>query len=157
VNSGKHLANAEEAARKAVALAPDSVNAKAALGMVLGQTGRLSESIRILRQAVAAAPNGSAWDRLGYSYHYAGLTNLAESSFRRARDLDPGSPRLAWMHGRMLLYQGRTKEAVEEVRQALQRTPDQFKLLSMLAFFLYYDGKIDEAEQAVKRAFEVWH
>jgi len=156
-NSGKHLAIAEGAARKAVALAPDSVNAKAALGMVLGQTGKLSESIRILRQAVTSAPNGNAWDRLGYSYHYAGLTDLAENAFLRARDLDPGSPRLAWMHGRMLLYQGRTKEAVEEVRQALQRTPDQFKLLSMLGFFLYYDGKIDEAEQSVKRAFEVWH
>jgi len=155
-NAEKHLANAEEAARKAVALAPDSVAAKAVLGAVLGQTGRVAESIRMLRQAVANAPNGNAWDRLGYSYHYAGLTDLAENAFRRARDLNPGSPRLAWMHGRMLLYQGRTKEAIEEVRQALQRTPDQYKLLSMLGFFLYYDGQIDEAEQAVKRAFQVW-
>lgn len=73
-----------------------------------------------------------AWKQLGYMYHYAGLTDLAEAAFRRVRDLDPSPPQPYWMHGRMLLYQGRTHEAEQEVRRALERYPDQFKLLTFL-------------------------
>jgi serine/threonine protein kinase/Flp pilus assembly protein TadD len=152
-NAEQHQLASEEAARKAVALAPSSVEAKVALGGILGERGKIAESIRILRQAVAIAPNSvDVLDRLGYSYHYAGLSDRAEEAYRRSRDLNPAPPRTYWMHGRMLLYQGKPHEAVEEVRQALKRFPDQYKLLSMLGFFLYYEGKIEEAEQAVNRA-----
>ena len=152
-NAEQHVLASEEAARKAVALAPSSVEAKMALGGILGERGKIAESIRILRQAVAIAPNSvDVLDRLGYVYHYAGLSDLAEEAYRRSRDLNPAPPRTYWMHGRMLLYQGKPHEAVEEVRQAMKRFPDQYKLLAMLGFFLYYEGKSEEAEQAANRA-----
>src|SRR5207302_5999385 len=73
------------------------------------------------------APNSlPAWESLGYSYHYAGLIDLAEATFRHSRDLNPAPPRIYWMHGRMLLYQGKAHEAEEEARQGLARNPDQF-------------------------------
>jgi TolB-like protein/Flp pilus assembly protein TadD/predicted Ser/Thr protein kinase len=155
-NAGQALAASEQAARKAVELAPGSYEANRVLGSILGERGKNAEAIRRLRQAVALAPNSvDAWGNLGYICHYAGLTDQAEEGFRRARDLEPALPRNYWMHGRMLLYQGKAHEAVEEIRHALQRNPDQFKLLAFLGYFLYYDGKTPEAEQAVNRSLQL--
>jgi len=101
-------------------------------------------------------PNSTlAWNQLAYSYHYAGLIDLAEAAFRRSRDLNPTPAQIAWMHGRMLLYQGKAHEAEEEVRRALERYPDQFKLLTFLGDFLYYQDKNSEAVQALDRALQV--
>jgi Flp pilus assembly protein TadD len=155
-NSERNLLASEQAARKAVALAPSSVEAKVSLGAILGERGSNAESIRILRQAVALAPNSvEAWDKLGYSYHYAGMSDLAEEAYRRSRDLNPAPPRVYWMHGRMLLYQGKAHEAAEQIREALKRSPDQFKLMAFLGYFLYYEGKTDEAERFINRAIQL--
>lgn len=155
-DAGQALAESEQAARKAVELAPSSFEANRVLGSILGERGKNAEAIRSLRRAVALAPNSvEAWANLGYDYHYAGLTDQAEEAFRRARDLNPALPRSYWMHGRMLLYQGRAHEAAEEVRQALQRTPDQFKLVGFLGYFLYYENNTAEAEQAIQRSIEL--
>jgi tetratricopeptide (TPR) repeat protein len=152
-NGASHLALAEQAARKALALNPHSFEANMALGGILGEQGKNEESLRILRETVALAPNSPiAWRHLGYIYHYTGLIDLAEAAFRRDRDLDPTPPQPYWMHGRMLLYQGKPHEAEEEVRRALERYPEQFKLLTFLGDFLYYQGKTEEAEQALDRA-----
>ena len=155
-NGSKNLAMAEQLARKALELNPQSQMSQLTLAQVYGEQGKNEDAIRILRDAIARAPNSVlAWDYLGYSYHYAGLTDLAEAAYRRSRDLNPSPPRIYWMHARMLLYQGKVHEAEEEVRQALQRYPDQFKLTGFLGDFLYYQGKTDEAEQVVKRAIEL--
>ena len=152
-NGASNLALAEQAARKALALNPHSFEANMVLGGIFGEEGKNADSIRILREAVALAPNSAlAWKHLGYIYHYAGLIDLAEAAFRRDRDLDPTPPQPYWMHGRMLLYQGKAHEAEEEVRRALERYPDQFKLLTFLGDFLYYQGKTEEAEQVLERA-----
>jgi TolB-like protein/Tfp pilus assembly protein PilF len=148
-----NLALAEQAARKALVLNPHSFEANMVLGGIFGEEGKNADSMRILREAVALAPNSAlAWKHLGYIYHYAGLIDLAEAAFRRDRDLDPTPPQPYWMHGRMLLYQGKAHEAEEEVRRALERYPDQFKLLTFLGDFLYYQGKTEEAEQVLERA-----
>jgi tetratricopeptide (TPR) repeat protein len=113
---------------------------------VYGEQGKNADSLRILRQAITLAPNSAiAWRYIGYIYHYAGLTDLAEAAWRHGRDLDPSPAQAYWMHARMLLYQGKTTEAEEEVRRALDRYPDQFKLLTVLAYVLYYEGKMDDA------------
>jgi tetratricopeptide (TPR) repeat protein len=144
---------AEKAARKALVLNPRSLEANMVLGGIFGEQGKTADSIRILREAVALAPNSAlAWKHLGYIYHYAGLIDLAEAAFRRDRDLDPTPPQPYWMHGRMLLYQGKAHEAEQEVRRALERYPNQFKLLTFLGDFLYYQGKTEEAEPLVERA-----
>ncbi len=152
-NGASNLALAEQAAHKALLLNPHSFEANLALGGIFGEQGKIADSIRISREAVALAPNSAlAWKHLGYIYHYAGLIDLAEAAFRRDRDLDPTPPQPYWMHGRMLLYQGKAHEAEEEVRRALERYPDQFKLLTFLGDFLYYQGKTEEAEQMLARA-----
>jgi tetratricopeptide (TPR) repeat protein len=154
-NAARNLATAEQAARKAISLNPQSFEANLALGGVYAEQGKNADSLRILRQAVTLAPNSAiAWRFIGYVYHYAGLTDLAEAAWRRGRDLDPSPAQSYWMHGRMLLYQG-TTHAEEEVRRALERYPDQFKLLTILGYFLYYEGKLDEAQQTLDRASQL--
>jgi len=155
-NAARNLATAEQAARKAISLNPQSFEANLALGGVYAERGKNADSLRILRQAVTLAPNSAiAWRFIGYVYHYAGLTDLAEAAWRRGRDLDPSPAQSYWMHGRMLLYQGKTQDAEEEVRRALERYPDQFKLLTILGYFLYYEGKLDEAQQTLDRASQL--
>jgi len=155
-NGSQNLALAEQTARKAVALNPQSFEGNLALGAVYTEEGKLGDALPKLRQAVALGPNSTlAWNQLAYSYHYAGLIDLAEAAFRRSRDLNPTPAQIAWMHGRMLLYQGKAHEAEEEVRRALERFPDQFKLLTFLGDFLYYQNKSGEAVQALDRAQQV--
>jgi eukaryotic-like serine/threonine-protein kinase len=155
-NEHHNIAIAEQAARKAVSLNPNSFEANQALGWCLGEQGKNIEAIQMLRRALTLAPNSlPAWESLGYSYHYVGQLDLAEAAFRHSRDMNPSPPRIYWMHSRMLLYQGKTHEAEEEARRALVRNPDQFKLMSFLGDFLYYQGKTDEAEQVLKRALQL--
>jgi eukaryotic-like serine/threonine-protein kinase len=155
-NAPQNLARAEELARKALALKPDSYDAAEALGVVYGEQGRIIEAIPLLRKSVKLAPNSTAsWKFLGYVYHYAGLTDLAEAAFRRGRDLDPTPAQAYWMHGRMLLYQGKPHEATEEVQRALERYTSNYKLYVLLGYFLYYEGKPDEAEKALAHAREI--
>jgi serine/threonine protein kinase/Tfp pilus assembly protein PilF len=154
-NGARNLALAEQAARKALGLNPQSFEANLALGGAYSEQGKNADSMRILRRAVALAPNSAfAWKMTGYVYHYAGLTDLAEAAWHRGRDLDPTPAQAYWMHGRMLLYQGKDHEAEEEVRRALERYPDQYKLLTYLGSFLYYQGKTEEAEQVLERALQ---
>jgi serine/threonine protein kinase/tetratricopeptide (TPR) repeat protein len=155
-NGARNLSLAEQAARKAIALNPRSFEANLALGVVLGEKGENADSLPMLREASMLAPNSSlVWKHLGYVYHYAGLTDLAEAAFRRGRDLDPVLPQAYWMHGRMLLYQGKANEAEQEVRRALERFPNQFKLMMFLGYFLYQQGKSDEGMRALDRSLEI--
>jgi serine/threonine-protein kinase len=154
-NGAQNLALAEQAARKAMELGPHSFDATMALGAVYGEEGKHADSLRLLREAATLAPNAALiWKHLGYIYHYAGLTDLAEAAWRRGRDLDPAAPQVYWMHGRMLLYQGKAREAEEEMRRGLELYPDQFKLLTFLGDSLYYQGKTDAAMQALDRAVQ---
>jgi eukaryotic-like serine/threonine-protein kinase len=155
-NAARNLALADQAARKAVALNPDSFDANLALGLVYGEQGKIAESLQILREAVTVAPNSAlGWRALGWPCHYAGLIDQAEAAFRRSRDLDPVPPMTYYLHARMLLYQGKAHEAELDVRQALERYPDQYKLLAYLGDFLYYQGKSEEAEQVLDRAVQL--
>jgi eukaryotic-like serine/threonine-protein kinase len=155
-NAAVNLALGEKAARRAVALKPNSADALMALGGALTELGRNLEALKALRQAATIAPNSeTAWDLLGYLYHYTGMLDLAENAYDRSVDLNPTTTRIHWMHARMHLYQGRPEESEEEMRHLLAAHPDQFKALAYLGEFLYYQGKYDEAEKALSRAVEL--
>jgi len=149
--AGDTLRRAQGSAERALTLAPDLADGWIARGIVLAQTGRNEDGIRALRRGVELAPNSDlGWDLLGYAYHYAGLVELAESSYRRARTLNPTSRRLYWLHGRMLLYCDRVAEAIDVMRFALAM--DHAKALAHLGKFLYYADRWEEAGQVLARA-----
>jgi serine/threonine protein kinase/tetratricopeptide (TPR) repeat protein len=148
-----NMKRAELAAENAVRINPQSSEGLIALGGIYGEEGREQEAIRILRRAVALAPNnGTAWQMLGYAYYYAGLGELAEQAYGKVVELNPSTPQPHWMHARMLLYLGRLGEAEQEMRQLLVKNPDQFKALAYLGQVLYYEHKFDEAGTNLERA-----
>jgi eukaryotic-like serine/threonine-protein kinase len=150
------LKSGEVAAEHALRINPDLPAGLDARGTVYSEEGHQAEAIRMLRRAVAAAPNSdTAWEGLGYACYYAGLNNLAEKAYLRFVELNPKSPHNHWMHARMLLYNGRMSEAEDELRQTLKENPDQYKVLSTLDMVLYYEGKLDEAEPYADRASQL--
>jgi serine/threonine-protein kinase len=155
-HADESLQHSEKAAREAVRLAPNLAEARAALGDALGQRGHHIEALQSLRAADQMAPNSDGINTgLGYVYHYAGLNELAERSFRKSIELNPGTPQRHWMHARALLYLGRAPEAEEEMRLVLAKYPDQFKVMAYLGEFLYYQGRDTEAERVIARAVEL--
>jgi serine/threonine-protein kinase len=151
--TAERLDAAEASARRAVDLNPRLPDALHALGMVHVQRGRPRDAITTLKSALLLAPNWElGLDGLGYACHYAGLNELADECLQRAAALNPTSPRLRWMHGRMLLYLGRGAEAVREMRKVVETAPDQYKALACLGKFLYYEGELAEAEHVMERA-----
>jgi tetratricopeptide (TPR) repeat protein len=150
---GQNLRRAEQSAKEALRLDENLVDAWIALGGLYSETGRNAEAIRALRTALDRAPNAElALDFIAYAYHYAGLIELAEASYRRTRALNPTSRRLHWVHGRMLLYLGRTDEAIAEMQWA--RGMKHPKGLAHLGKFLYYAGRVAEAEHVFMEATE---
>jgi tetratricopeptide (TPR) repeat protein len=91
----------------------------------------------------------------GYACHYAGLDEAAEQAYLRSETLNPTTPRIYWMHARMLLYTGRTQDAENEMRRALAAHPDHFKVTAYLGYFLYHENRLAEAEPIVTRAVEL--
>ncbi len=151
-----NLARSEEAARKALAIRPDSPDGLTALGSALTEGGKNEEAIRVLRQATTKAPNFDiAWDMLGYVCHYMGLLDQSEQAFRRSVELNPTTIRIYWMRARIRLYQGRPADAEAEMKRVIASNPNHFKALAYLGEFLYYQGKNEEAESTLARAVEL--
>ena len=151
-----NLRKAEDLARTAIRIKPQSAEALMALGGVYGEEGREKEAIPVVRQALTLAPNSeTAWQMLGYAYYYAGLSEMAEKSYRRVVELNPIPPQPRWMHARMLMYVGRMAEAEQEMREVVAQNPEQFKALAYFGALLYYEGKLDEAEVNLDRAVKL--
>jgi eukaryotic-like serine/threonine-protein kinase len=152
-----NIKRAEDAARNALRINPQSSEGLTALAFAYGEGGQEGDAIRTARQAVGVAPNSAvAWETLGYSCYYAGLNELAEQAWGRVVTLNP-IPQPHWMHARMLLYSGKAKDAEEEMRSVVAANPDQFKALAYLGMMLYYEGKLHEAESELDRAVVLGH
>ncbi len=147
-----NVKRAQSEAQNALRINSHSEEGLTALAFAYGEEGQGEEAIRTGRQAVAVAPNSTvAWEALGYSYYYAGLSDLGEQAWSRVVTLNP-TPQPHWMHARGLLYGGKVRDAEEEMRTVVAANPDQFKALAYLGMMLYYEGKLDEAESTLDRA-----
>lgn len=86
---GTHLAEAEQLARRALALDPDATHINDTLGWILYKQGRYTEALTVFEQALAHAPNNAE-----YLYHASlaamknGQTSQALEYLNRAIALD---------------------------------------------------------------------
>src|ERR1700691_4485755 len=152
-----NIMRAEDAARNALRINPQSSEGLTALAFAYGEGGQEGDAMRTARQAVGVAPNSAvAWEMLGYSCYYAGLNELAEQAWGRVVTLNP-APQPHWMHARMLLFSGKAKDAEEEMRTVVAANPGQFKALAYLGMVLYYEGNLDEAQTELDRAVALGH
>jgi tetratricopeptide (TPR) repeat protein len=127
---------AEDALRKAVQLAPDSVAGHFYLGVTLFQRQFLADATTHFREVVRLKPDHAlaAWN-LGTCLKLQNDPSGALEAFRAAVGNNPG---LAGAHismGKLLAEMGRKTEAIEELRIGLELRPedaDTRKLLEQL-------------------------
>jgi TolB-like protein len=132
----KERPKAVAAARKALELDPDLVEAHVLLGDMAQQQWRWAEAEAAYRRALELSPNNAeAYSAFAGWLVSQGRTEEAVTSCRRARELDPlavsGSD-LAWM----LFYARRYDDAVQELHSVLAARPDDAFALWILGFAL---------------------
>jgi TolB-like protein/DNA-binding winged helix-turn-helix (wHTH) protein/Flp pilus assembly protein TadD len=139
------------AARKALELDPELVEAHVLLGDMAQEQWRWAEAEAEYRRALELSPNNAeAHSAFAMWLAIQGRTEEAVTSCRRARELDPlavSGSELAWM----LFYARRYDDAVQELRSVLAVTPDDAFALWILGFTLIANHHPDEAVQVLEK------
>jgi tetratricopeptide (TPR) repeat protein len=118
-----HLERADQLAQRAVAAAPDLVEARIALACARGWKYEYAKAVEILREAVRLDPeNSHAWDELSWvlAYEQPPEAVEAEKAAREAIRLEPPLPVAHYHLGRALLLQGRYEEASKDFERAAE-------------------------------------
>ena len=140
------------AARQAVQLDPELVEAHVLLADIAQQQWRWAEAESEYQRVLDLSPNNAAaYSALAYWLVSQGRTEEAVTACRRGREIDPiavpGSD-LAWM----LFYARRYNDAVNEARSVLGVTPDDAFAGWILGFALIANHHPQEAVTVLEKA-----
>ena len=146
------LAAAEQSAKRALALDPQSGEAHAALANVLRDRLNYAGADREYRKALELSP-GSSEIRNQYAQllNAVGASEAMLQQERIAISLDPLAPNPRYMLGFELVIQHRYPEAAAEFEKVLAQTPDYAFARFHLALTRLYQGD-DDAARAIARA-----
>ena len=118
------LAEAEEAAQRAVTMAPTLVSAWNNLGIVLQESGKLEQSLVCLERVVALTPDSAqAHNNLANTFRRLGRLDRAEAHYHRALSLQPTYAEAHSNYAFLLNAQGRFDQAAAEARHAIDLNP----------------------------------
>jgi predicted O-linked N-acetylglucosamine transferase (SPINDLY family) len=127
-------------AERAAALVPGQSPLLVTLGNLLCLNGRHAEGIRVLEQAIGAAPHDpEAWvSWIKGSLQARDLAGAVAACERAEREevFDPG---LTILHAACLQAMGRIGEAIAALRRGTERFPGSSEILSDLAFTMNFD------------------
>jgi len=150
------LASAEAAARKAVALAPNSPGAHAALGMVLAFTRRPADGVAELERAIALDRNlAGPHANIGMAKILLGRPEEAVTHIEEALRISPrDSFAFNWMAIASLaeFAAGRDEQAVAWGQRSINANPNNPIARYWLAAALAHLGRVAEARAALKDA-----
>ena len=118
------LEAAEQQLRQVFGAAPKDPAALHLSGLIALRRGRLSQAIRRLGKAVAAAPDPAARTNLGIALAQAGRLDEAVAELRRAAQGDAPHPPALCNLGVALVRQNQRTEAVAVLRRAVTLQPD---------------------------------
>jgi TolB-like protein len=145
----EHYGRAQSAFEKAIALDPALVAPRIYMANLLTDTGRVEQSVPLLREAIQNSPNNAEahWE-LGYAYRFGGMLPQAVTESELARRLDP-QVKINSSAMNAYLYLG-------EYDKFLQSLPvnDSPYILFYRGFAEYYAGRMQEAATDFNRAFE---
>jgi tetratricopeptide (TPR) repeat protein len=145
-------------ARRARALAPDSVRPLALLGDALVELGRYGEAFAAFDRMAGLKPGLAAYTRIAYARELLGDTRGAEAAFRLALDAASGQREpLAWTHvqlGKLFWSVGRIGAAAREYRAALAAFPGYVYAYDTLAQVEAARGHLRRAIVLERRAVE---
>jgi len=145
--------HASELSRKALELAPNSIEAHRARGVVLSCTGNFLEAAQEFKQALAI--NDKLWElhyALGSVYRFAGEFDQAQQSMLAAIALNPQNPDIPTDLSRTYATQGQFGKAVQYAEQAVKIAPQEARLHGNLGFMQYKNGEYDKAIQELTLA-----
>ena len=118
------MADGEQAARRAVAMAPNQAGAWNNLGIILQETGRLDESRLCLQRVLALQPdNAQAHNNLGNTCKRLGLLDQAEQYWMQALALQPNYAEPYSNLANLLNDRGDYDKAAEYGRRAIELNP----------------------------------
>ncbi len=147
------LPQAEEYARKAIALEPSLAAGHASLGIALVYQGKFAEGEKELKRAIDLNPNYAMahhWNALRL-FVLGRLTEaLAESD--QARQLDPFSLPINYLRGGMLAGLHQYDRAREQAETAVAINPEAPEPHQQLAWIYWYQGRIPEALTEERKA-----
>jgi protein O-GlcNAc transferase len=152
------FADAAEAYRQALALAPDDPDALHYTGVMAFQRGQLGAALDLVQRSVALAPRKATYHaNLGLVLYAAHRFDEAVAAQQQAIALQRDAPRLDAFNslGTSLFALERTNEAIDAYRNELALHPGNAPAWSNLGAALSETGRIDEAIDCYRRAIEL--
>jgi protein O-GlcNAc transferase len=150
------LGQAEEAYRRALALAPNDAQAWTNLGCVLWGLHRFDEAETCLKRAIAIQPHlMEAHNNLGGVLEERGQLERAAERYRIAIGVDPSRPEAHCNLGSILHRLGKFEEASREYISAINGTPSYADAWSNLGAALQALGQFPDSEKCLRRAVEL--
>jgi len=140
------LDRAIEASRKAESIAPDSLEAKWARGLVLEITGNYEDAVSELENAIAVNPNiADLHLTLGRNYKFLQEYNLAVEEYTRANALNPSSSIPELYISRVYFEIGEFGRAVQYAEQAVADSPQDPYLYGNLGVAYRQNLELDKS------------
>jgi TolB-like protein/tetratricopeptide (TPR) repeat protein len=145
------------AARKALSLDPNLIEAHIQLGDALQKDWQWKEAEAEFRRAVELAPNSAMANAMVARYLICrGRFDEAVAAAEKARSLDPLALRAEHL-GWILFMSRRYKEAIRAIEDVLATRPDDPTALWELGFARLLDGEPGPAVAALERAADITH
>lgn len=145
---------AENVLREGIALYPDNIDLRYALGVICEKMSRFDESIKEMETILRLDPDhAEALNFIGYSYADRGI-NLeeAEKMISKALQLKPDNgyiiDSLGWVH----FKQSKLESALTHLKRALELLPDDYNVIEHLGDVYVKLGKLQEAQKMYERA-----
>lgn len=151
----KDTAGAVDLIRRALALAPDYVDARINLGNILLHQGHYDNAEQVYREALALKPdNVLAWNNLGLALKGLGRWREAIAALTEAVSQAPDSPEFSQNLGKACCAVGDFTEGASAFRKALDLRPYEAAAYQNLCRTLYILKEDREAERVVRRWLE---
>jgi non-specific serine/threonine protein kinase len=145
-----HLAKAEEYARKALALNPNSSHAYALIGIINEQWGKLKEAVNGLKKAVEIDPNNTeALMMLAFVYSIAGKGYAAKPLITHMMNIDPFTPSNYFAPLFLHMSEGQFDSALKSGRRAYELDPKNPAIRFCLAWSFAYNNLFEELNKMV--------
>ena len=146
---------AESLYRKIISGNARHPRALSSLGVLLCETGRISEAIQYLERATAIEPIPRDLTNLGVAYRLQGRLDMAAESFGRVVEVAPSFPDAHLNLGIVLLDAGVYADALSLLEEAFKRGPDSPRLRLALARSLLQLSRPQQSLIHAKRAIEM--
>lgn len=126
-----HLAGAEAAYEKSLAIDPENVDAMNALGALYAERGELDRAAALYKRVAELSPKRAyLYNNIGYALHLQGRQVEAMEALRQAVTIDPGYER-AWINlQNVARTAGMAEVAALAAQHVLVRSPSQSAVLA---------------------------